>query len=85
MKSWMHGLIFLLSLAQRPFLISMIISGQKLHAMPIRPGRSRRSQKGKLPRFVRPIVRGGYVPPPTRRRYFPKFLAQLVDRLGVRR
>ena len=69
-------------IALQPLLITMIINGQKRHAMPIRAGRSRRSHKGMLPRFMRPIIRP-QIPPTIPCQCFPKCLAEVVEKVGV--
>ena len=69
-------------IALQPLLITMIINGQKRHAMPIRAGRSRRSHKGMLPRFMRPITRP-QIPPLIPCQCFPKCLAEVVEKVGV--
>jgi len=45
----MRALLFFPNLARRPLLITMIISGPKLSAMPINAGRSSSSRPGKSP------------------------------------
>ena len=62
MHSSARGLILFPAMARRPLAITMIINGQKLSTMPINAGRSRRSHKGVLPRFMRPIIRQ-HLPP----------------------
>ena len=63
MKSKARGLILFPDMARRPLLITMIINGQKLSATPIRAGRSRRSHKGKVLRFMGAIIRRDFTPP----------------------
>ena len=69
-------------IALQPLLITMIINGQKRHAMPIRAGRSRMSHKGMLPRFMRPIIRP-QIPPPIPCQCSAKCLAEVVEKVGV--
>jgi hypothetical protein len=48
--------------ALRPLLITRIINGQKLSARPIKAGRSRRSHRGKLRRFMDGECKGVFGP-----------------------
>ena len=61
-QSKARGLICFPSMARRPLAITMIINGQKLSTMPTSAAKSRRSHKGVLPRFMRPIIRP-HLPP----------------------
>ena len=86
MKSWTRALIFFPRTARLPLLITMIINDQKLHAMPIRGGRSRTSHKGTYPHFMRPTIRPHFPTPADLAPGFPSPTPkQVVDWVGIRR
>jgi len=50
-------------MARRPLLITKIMKGQKRSAMPSRASRSRKGHKGKVLRFMRPVLWPHYLLP----------------------